>query len=120
MIDDKELYRVKRAELSSKKDELSESIDMVDAVMEMMKTYNVRRLSALKAKLEQDYDAVADEYEEFTKEETETFTKIIKEFSANQIECWFAQGYDMVDLVNAYLSGDLEKFKEKPNEHECK
>ena len=39
---------------------------MVDAVMEMMKTYNVRRLSALKAKLEQDYDAVADEYEEFT------------------------------------------------------
>ena len=118
MIDDKELYRVKRAELSSKKDELSESIDMVDAVMEMMKTYNVRRLSALKAKLEQDYDAVADEYEEFTKEETETFTKITKEFSANQIECWFAQGYDMVDLVNAYLRGDLEKFKEKPNEHD--
>ena len=120
MIDDKELYRVKREELSSKKDELSESIDMVDAVMEMMKTYNVRRLSALKAKLEQDYDAVADEYKEFTKEETETFTKIIKESSANQIECWFAQGYDMVDLVNAYLRGDLEKFKEKPNEHECK
>ena len=58
MIDNKELYRVKRAELSSKKDELSESIDMVDAVMEMMKTYNVRRLSALKAKLEQNYDAV--------------------------------------------------------------
>ena len=55
MIDDKELYRVKREELSSKKDELSESIDMVDAVMEMMKTYNVRRLSALKAKLEEAY-----------------------------------------------------------------
>jgi len=113
MIDDKELYRCKRAELSCKKDELSESIDMVDAVREMLKTYNVRRLSALKAKLEQDYDAVADEYEKVTKEETETFAKIAKEFSGNQIECWFAQGYDMVDLVNDYLRGDLEKFKEK-------
>ena len=118
MIEDKEIYRCKRAELSSKKDELSESIDMVDAVREMLKTYNVRRLSKLKAKLEQEWDAVADEYEEFTKEENETFAKITKEFSANQIECWFAQGWDMVDLVNAYLRGDLEKFKEKPNEHE--
>ena len=118
MITDKDVYRCKRAELSSKKDELSESIDMVDAVREMLKTYNVRRLSTLKAKLEQEWDAVADEYEEFTKEENETFAKITKEFSANQIECWFAQGWDMVDLVNAYLRGDLEKFKEKPNEHE--
>lgn len=118
MIEDKEIYRCKRAELSSKKDELSESIDMVDAVREMLKTYNVRRLSTLKAKLEHEWDAVADEYEEFTKEEDETFAKITKEFSANQIECWFAQGWDMVDLVNAYLRGDLEKFKEKPNEHE--
>lgn len=117
MIEDKEVYRFKRAELSCKKDEISEGIDMVDAVREMLKTYNVRRLSALKAKLEQEWDAVSDEYDEFTKEETETFTKITKEFSGNQIECWFAQGYDMVDLVNAYLRGDLEKFKEKPNEH---
>lgn len=117
MIEDKELYRCKRAELSCKKDELSEGIDMVDAVREMLKTYKVRRLSTLKAKLEKEWDAVSDEYDEFTKEENETFTKITKEFSANQIECWFAQGYDMVDLVNAYLRGDLEKFKEKPNEH---
>lgn len=118
MITDKEIYRCKRAELSSKKDELSESIDMVDAVREMLKTYNVSQLSELKAKLEQEWDAVADEYEEFTKEETETFEKITKEFSGNQIECWIAQGYDTVDMVNAYLRGDLEKFKEKPNEHE--
>ena len=117
MIEDNEAYRAKSAELLNKKEELIESIDMVDAVREMLKTYNVRRLSALKAKLEQDYDAVADEYEKFTKEETETFAKIAKEFSGNQIECWFAQGYDMVDLVNAYLRGDLEKFKENPNEH---
>ena len=117
MIEDKEIYRCKRAELSSKKDELSESIDMVDAVREMLKTYNVRSLSALKTKLEQDYDAVADEYEEFTKEETETFAKIAKEFSGNQIECWIAQGHDTVDMVNAYLRGDLEKFKEKADEH---
>lgn len=117
MIEDKELYRCKRAELSSKKDELSESIDMVDAVREMLKTYNVRCLSALKVKLEQEWDAVADEYEEFIKEENEVFDKITKEFSAKQIECLFVMGWNMVDLVNAYLNGDLEKFKEKPNEH---
>ena len=113
MIENKEEYRRKRSELSSKKDELSESIDMVDAVREMLKTYNVRRLSALKAKLIQDYDAVADEYYKFIKEENEVFDEICKKFSANQIECWFVRGWDMVDLVNAYLSGDLEKFKEK-------
>lgn len=118
MIEDKAIYRYKRAELLSKRDELSESIDMVDAVRELLKEYNVRRLSALKVKLEQDYDAVEDEYEKFTKEEKETFAKIAKEFSGNQIECWIAQGNDTVDMVNAYLSGDLEKFKEKPNEHE--
>ena len=118
MIEDKAIYRYKRAELLSKRDELSESIDMVDAVREMLKAYNVRSLSVLKAKLEKDYDAVADEYEEFTKEEKETFEKIAKEFSGNQIECWIAQGHDTVDMVNAYLRGDLEKFKEKPNEHE--
>ena len=37
MIENKEEYRRKRSELSSKKDELSESIDMVDAVREMLK-----------------------------------------------------------------------------------
>ena len=116
MIEDKEIYRCKRAELSSEKDELSKSIDMVDAVREMLKTYNVRRLSALKAKLEREWDAVADEYEEFIKEETETFAKITKEFSANQIECWIAQGCDKVDIVNAYLRGDL-KIQGPSNEH---
>ena len=108
MIENKEEYRCKRAELSSKKDELSESIDMVDAVREMLKTYNVRRLSALKAKLIQDYDAAEDAYEKFTKEENETFDEICKKFSANQIECWFAQGRDVIDLVNSYLSGELK------------
>ena len=108
MIENKEEYRCKRSELSSKKDELSESIDMVDAVREMLKTYNVRRLSALKAKLEQDYDAVADEYYKFIKEENEVFDEICKKFSANQIECWFVQGRDVADLVNSYLSGELK------------
>lgn len=108
MIEDKEEYICKRAELSNRKDELSESIDMVDAVREMLKKYNVRRLAALKAKLVQDYDAAEDEYEKFTKEESDTFDEICKKFSANQIECWLAQGRDVVDLVNSYLSGELK------------
>ena len=108
MIEDKEEYRFHRAELASKREELSESIDMVDAVREMLKKYNVRRLSALKAKLVQDYDAAEDAYDKFTKEESDTFDEICKKFSANQIECWFAQGRDVVDLVNSYLSGELK------------
>ncbi len=108
MIEDKEAYRCKRAELSSKTDELSESIGMVDAVMEMLKTYNVSNLSELKEKLETEYDAAEDEYEKYTKEESDTFDEICKKFSTNQIECWFAQGRDVVDLVNSYLSGELK------------
>lgn len=118
MIEDKEAYRAKCTELLNKKEELMDSISAVEAVKELLEKYNVNHLSALKAKLEKEYDDTEYAYEYLTKEEDEVFAQITKEFSANQIECWFAQGYDMVDLVNAYLRGDLEKFKEKPNEHE--
>jgi len=108
MIEDKELYRCKRAELSCKKEELIESISCVDAVSDMMKEYKLSNLSELKEKLETEYDAAEDEYDKYTKEENDTFDEICKKFSANQIECWFAQGRDVVDLVNLYLSGELK------------
>lgn len=118
MIEDKEAYRAKCTELLNKKEELIDSISAVEAVKELLEKYNVKHLSALKAKLEKEYDDTEYAYEYLTKEEDEVFAQITKEFSANQIECWFAQGYDILELVNAYLRGELEKFKEKPNEHE--
>lgn len=108
MIENKEEYISKRAELSCKKEVLVESIDCVDAVIELIKQYNIENLSELKEKLEAEYDAAEEAYDEYTKEESDTFDEICKKFSANQIECWFAQGRDVVDLVNSYLSGELK------------
>ena len=112
MIEDKEAYRKKRSEIMDRQEELIEKIDMVDAVKELLETYDCS-IEDLKERLENELAAADDEYQEYTKEESQIFAKICKEFSGGQIEQWFAQGYDTVDLVNAYLGGDLDKFREK-------
>lgn len=108
MIEDKEAYRAKSTELLNKKEELLESLSHVDAVSELMKKYKVVYLSELKEKLEAEYDAAEDAYNNYTKEEKDAFAEICKKFSSNQIECWIAQGHDIVDLVNSYLYGELK------------
>ena len=108
MIEDKEAYRAKSTELFNKKEDLFESLSDVNAVTELMKSYNVGHLSELKAKLETELDAAEQEYEKYTKEENDTFDEICKKFSSNQIECWFAQGHDIIDLVHSYLYGELK------------
>lgn len=113
MIENKEAYRKKRSEIMDRQEDLIEKIAMVDAVKEMLKTYNCN-IDDLKERLEDEIDAATDEYQEHTSEEYKILAKIDKDFSALQIEQWFAQGYDTVDLVNAYLRGDLDKFKAKP------
>lgn len=108
MIEDKEAYRAKSAELLNKTEELLESIGYVDAVSELMKKYNVGNLSELKEKLDTEYDAAEDAYNKYTKEEKDAFDEICKKFSSNQVECWIAQGHDTVDLVHSYLYGELK------------
>jgi len=114
MIENKEEYRKKRSEIMDRQEDLIEKIEAVDTVKAMLEAYNCN-IDDLKERLEDEVDAATDEYQEYTKLETKTLAKIIKEFSAGQIEQWYAQGYDTVDLVNAYLRGDLDRFKEKPN-----
>lgn len=108
MIEDKDAYRAKSTELLNKKEELFESLSSVNAVTELMKTYNASNLSELKEKLETECDAAEDAYDKYTKEENDAFDEICGKFSSNQIECWFAQGYDTVDLVHSYLLGELK------------
>lgn len=116
MIKDKEAYIAKRNELLNDREEVIEAISIAEAYKGLLEKYYASSHSDLMHKLDLAYDDSDEKYNEFTKEETETFEKITKEFSGKQIECWIAQGYDTVDMVNAYLRGDLEKFKEKPNE----
>ena len=108
MIENKDAYRVKSTELFNKKEDLFESLSYVNDVTELMQKYNAGNLSELKEKLDAEYDAAEQEYEKYTKEENDTFDEICKKFSSNQIECWFAQGYDIVDLVHSYLYGELK------------
>ena len=112
MIENKEEYRNKRSEIMDREDALLDIIDEIDHVKSLMKTYNCN-IDDLKERLEDELDDAEDEYHAHTKEEFETLTKINKEFSAGQIEQWLAQGYDTVDLINAYLGGELDKFREK-------
>ena len=108
MIEDKDAYRAKSAELLNKTEELLESISYVDAVSELMKKYNVGNLSELKEKLAAEYDAAEDAYDKYTKEEKDTFGEICKKFSSAQVKSWIAQGHDTVDLVHSYLYGELK------------
>lgn len=112
MIENKEEYRKKLSEIMTRQEELLEKIEAVDSVKAMLEAYNCN-IDDLKERLEDEMDAATDEYQEHTKEENQILAKIIKEFSALQIEQWYAQGYDTVGLVNAYLRGDLDRFKGK-------
>ena len=108
MIEDKDAYRAKSAELLNKAEGLLESLEHVDTVSELMKKYNVGNLSELKEKLEKEHDAAEDAYDKYTKEEKDTFGEICKKFSSAQVESWIAQGHDIVDLVHSYLYGELK------------
>ena len=111
MIENKEEYLKKCSEIRGRQEELNDKIEAVDTVKAMLEAYNCN-IEDLKERLEEERDAATDEYQAHTREAIEILTKINKEFDARQIEQLYARGYDNVDLVNAYLRGDLDRFKE--------
>lgn len=109
MIEDKEAYYNRVAKLANKKELLIEEISSVDAVESLMCAYGTSSLAELKSRLDAEYNVAKSEYDEFTHETDETFNKICTEFGYGQVQNWIAIGYDMIDLVNLYLSGKLKK-----------
>jgi len=110
MIEDKEAYQARRDEILDRQNELFDRMEYVDSMLE---EYGDLTLGQIREKLDAELDKLEDEYQAHTREEFDTLAKISKEFSAPQVENWIAQGYDTVDLVNAYLRGDLDKFRGK-------
>ena len=108
MIEDKEAYYKRTAELANKKDLLIEELSSVDAVETLMRAYGTGSIAELKDRLNDEYKVAAAEYDEFTREKYETFDKICAEFGDGNVQNWIAVGYDMIDLVNLYLSGKLK------------
>ena len=86
MIEDKEAYIAKRNELLNDREEVLEAIEFAEAYNDLLKKYYASSYSDLMHKLDLAYDDREEKYNEFIKEETETFAKIAKEFSGNQIE----------------------------------
>ena len=109
MIEDKEAYYNRTVELANKKDLLVEEMASVDAVESLMHAYGTGSLAELKARLNDEYKVAVTEYDKFTRERDETFDKICTEFGAERIQNWIAMGYDIIDLVIFYLSGQLKK-----------
>lgn len=109
MIEDKEAYYNRRSELANKKHLFIEEIASVNAVESLMRTYGTSSLAKLKDRLNAEYNVAVAIYDKFTREVDETFNKISAEFGDGQVQNWIATGYDMIDLVNLYLSGKLKK-----------
>ena len=111
MIEDKDAYYAKRDEILDKQNEL---LGRLDVVRSMLAEYGDITLGELKERMKADLLALEDEFQDHTKEEFETLAKINKEFVASQLDSLVANGSDSIDLVNAYLRGDLDRYKEKP------
>jgi len=109
MIENKETYYNRAAELANKKDNILGKIRSVDPVESLMRAYGTTSLAELKDRLNDEYKVAAAEYDDFTRERDETFDKICTEFGEEQVQNWRAVGYDNIDLVNLYLSGNLKK-----------
>lgn len=109
MIEDKEAYYKRLSELANKKDILIQEISSVEAVENLMRAYGNSSLPELNDRLDSEYNVAVTEYNEFTREVDETFNKICAEFGSGQVQNWIVIGYDMIDLVNLYLSGQLKK-----------
>ena len=100
MIENKTAYREHCKELLAR---MLAAVDKIDSAADIVQ----------KARLVEEAKQAIKEHEDYTREECETMGIIVNTFSIPQV-LWLKEEYpDDIDLVNAYLRGDLDKFKDK-------
>ena len=104
MIEDQETYRNKCKELY---DIVSNKMELMDKVNELIERYGDMKLGELKVILKEEITRANDEYDEFTKEVVEALAKINEKYDTEQIITWIANGASSLDLVNSYLSSKI-------------
>ena len=105
MIENKEEYRKKCKELT---DEMSAQFDVVSTVGHLQTLYGMdAKLSDIKKTAEEDTRKAIDKLDAFMKEERDALIAINEKYDCGQIIGFIENGYDSLDMVNAYLEGKL-------------
>ena len=105
MIENKEEYQKKCKELT---DEMSAQFDVVSTVGHLQTLYGEdAKLSDIKKAAEAETRKAIDKLDAFRKEETDAMIAINEKYDISEILGFISNGYDTIDLVNAYLGGNL-------------
>lgn len=105
MIENKEEYKKKCKELT---DEMSAQFEVVSTVGHLQTLYgDDAKLSDIKKTAEAETRKAIDKLEEFTKEERDALVAINAKYDCAEILGFIANGYDSIDMVNAYLEGKI-------------
>jgi hypothetical protein len=104
MIEDKEKYRNECAKRSNKIFELQGKKDFIDKLVDEFGDASITDISLA---IDEDLENAQKAYDDFTMEETETMLEIEEKYDSGKILDLIADGYDRIDMVNAYLKGDL-------------
>jgi hypothetical protein len=105
MIENKEEYKKKCKELT---DAMNAQIEVVSTVGHLQTLYgNDAKLSDIKKTAEAEAKKAMDKLDAFRKEETDALIAINSKYDTGKILDFIANGYDSIDLVNAYLEGKL-------------
>jgi hypothetical protein len=105
MIENKEEYKKKCKELT---DAMSAQFDVVSTVGHLQTLYGMdAKLSDIKKTAEAEARKAYDKLETFRKEETDALIAINEKYDCAQMIGFINNGYDSIDMVNAYLEGKL-------------
>lgn len=105
MIENKEEYKKKCKELT---DAMSAQFEVVSTVGHLQTLYGMdAKLSDIKKTAEAEARKAMDKLDAFRKEETDALIAINSKYDTGRILGFIANGYDSIDMVNAYLEGKI-------------
>ena len=104
MIEDKEKYR---DECSKRYNKIQGLLGKKTFIEELVNEFGDASITDISLAIEEDLEKAQKDYEDFTREEYETLKKINEKYDAGTIINFIANGYDTLDMVNAYLRGNI-------------
>lgn len=104
MIEDKEKYRDECSKRYNKIWDLQGKKDFID---KLVNEFGDASITDISLAVEEDLEKARKAYDDFTKEEYETLKKINEKYDRDTIINFINNGYDSIDMVNAYLEGKI-------------
>lgn len=104
MIEDKEKYR---KECSKRYDKIQGLLEKKTFIDKLVNEFGDASITDISLAIDEDLESAQKAYDDFTREEYETMKKINEKYDRDTIINLFTKGYDTIDLVNAYLRGNI-------------